>query len=88
MNFKKWGVADGDVLWGDAELLLGINDLQGIHENPKIISNGQALVSESSANVGFKSTEMSGTGIIVPFRLEGQGRCFEKCRYRLGAEGK
>jgi len=67
-NFAKWNIPDEQVFWGDAELLLGIKDLQGIHENPTIISAGQSLMSESSANLGFNlQNEENATGIIVPF---------------------
>lgn len=62
MNFEKWNITDDQVLWSDAALLVGITDLQGIHENPKITSDTMSFASESSADIG-----LAATGIVVPF---------------------
>lgn len=72
VNFAKWNVADEQVNWTDASLLVGISDLMGIHENPKILSGGTTLISESSQDIGVsaRSAEYNGqrqTGIVVNF---------------------
>jgi inner membrane protein len=53
VNFAKWNIPDEQVMWSDASLILGITDLQGIHENPKISSGGTSFVSESSGDIGL-----------------------------------
>ncbi len=62
ISFAKWNIPDEQVIWSDAELVIGISDLQGIHENPKITSGETSFASESSADVGVATT-----GIVVPF---------------------
>ncbi|MEI9921108.1 MAG: cell envelope integrity protein CreD [Bacteroidota bacterium] len=87
LNFQKWGVADENVLWSDAELQFGINDLQGIHENPKITADGKSLVSESSANIGFKNGEANLTGIIVPFDWKSREDVLKNVDIELALKG-
>ncbi|HZY80343.1 MAG TPA: cell envelope integrity protein CreD [Cyclobacteriaceae bacterium] len=65
LNFDKWKIPNEQVIWTDAALLIGITDLQGIHENPGIHSDNMSFESESSANVGLVGTGT--TGIVVPF---------------------
>jgi len=65
VNFSKWNIPDDQVYWNEARLLVGIKDLQGIHENPKIYSGDKSFDSESSANVGLSTDAV--TGIVVPF---------------------
>lgn len=62
ISFAKWNIPDDQVIWNDAALLVGIKDLQGIHENPKITSGTTSFASESSAEVGLATM-----GIVVPF---------------------
>jgi inner membrane protein len=69
INFAKWNIPDEQVMWNDATLILGINDLQGIHENPKIVSGDKSFTSESAGDVGLSINQpaSSATGIIVSF---------------------
>lgn len=87
-NFAKWNIPDEQVFWGDAELLFGINDLQGIHENPKIVSNDKQLTSESSANLGFNLQEEEfATGIVVPFDWTGRSDVLKDVNIDLALKG-
>lgn len=71
LNFQKWNIADAQVMWNDATLILGITDMQGIHEIPKITSGSTSFVSESTAstglNNGYGREELRAPGIVVPF---------------------
>jgi inner membrane protein len=87
-NFAKWNIPDENVFWKDAELLLGIKDLQGIHENPKIVSGGQSLASESSANLGFNLLHNeNATGIIVPFDWASREDALKDVNIELALKG-
>jgi inner membrane protein len=59
ISFDKWNIPDEQVMWNDAALLMGIKDLQGIHENPKIRSGEMSFKSESLANVGLTISDYS-----------------------------
>lgn len=52
-NFKKLNIAEEDVHWKDARLMLSISDLRGINENPKFVVDGKALASEPSSEIAF-----------------------------------
>lgn len=77
VNFKKWNIPDNQVQWGDAALLMGVTDMQGIHEIPKVRSGETSFQSESAAgiglNIGYKTDYNNttpytdATGFIVPF---------------------
>jgi inner membrane protein len=54
-DFQKLNVASGDVLWKDAYLILGINDLRGLSESPKLKMGDQELTGEPSNNIGLSS---------------------------------
>ena len=61
-DFQKLSVASGDVLWKDAYLVLGINDLRGISENPKLKMGDHELTGEPSNNIGLSSEYSSTSG--------------------------
>jgi inner membrane protein len=70
LSFAKWDVSE--IIWSDAKLLVAISDLKGIHENPVIRSGDKILLTESSQNIGIRTTVNAGddnkqTGIVVPF---------------------
>jgi inner membrane protein len=78
INFGKWNIPDEQVMWNDAVLLVGVTDMQGIHEIPKITSGNTSFVSESAAGIGLNvgqqttdyngnPTHMDATGFVVPF---------------------
>jgi len=53
IKFDKWNIPDEQVMWNDAELVLGVKDMQGIYENPKISSGAATFTSESTADIGM-----------------------------------
>ncbi|MFM7859554.1 MAG: cell envelope integrity protein CreD [Flammeovirgaceae bacterium] len=55
-DFGKWNVNDKDILWKDAKLVMGINDLRGINKNPVFIVGGSDKIAEPSNQIGL-STE-------------------------------
>ena len=57
-DFVKWNVADQDILWKDAKLVMGINDLRGINKNPLFVVGGADKLAEPSNQIGL-STEYS-----------------------------
>jgi inner membrane protein len=59
ISFDKWNIPDEQVLWNDAALIIGIKDLQGIHENPKIRSGEKTFNSESLSDVGLTISDYS-----------------------------
>ncbi len=61
-DFQKLAVASEDVLWKDAYLILGINDLRGISENPKLKMGDHELTGEPSNNIGLASEYSSSSG--------------------------
>lgn len=52
-DFAKWNVDDKDILWQDAKLVMGINDLRGITKNPLFIVGGADKVAEPSSEIGL-----------------------------------
>jgi inner membrane protein len=54
-DFKKLNILPADVLWKDAYLVLGISDLRGISENPKLEMGGHLLAGEPSNSIGLTS---------------------------------
>lgn len=71
VSFEKWDIPDNQVYWGEAVLLVGIKDLQGIHENPVISSGEKSFVSESAADLQLNAANPT-AGIIVPFHWKGR----------------
>jgi inner membrane protein len=85
LNFSKWNISDDQVIWGDAELVLGISDLQGIHEIPKIRSGNLSLESESTAHAGLAYG--GSTGIVVPFDWKARGDMLKEFTIALDLKG-
>ena len=54
-DFSKLNVAENDVLWSEAYLVLGINDLRGISTNPSIKLGDSAITSEPSSQIGLST---------------------------------
>ena len=52
-DFDKLLIANADVHWNEAHLLLGISDLRGISQNPTILVGGKPLAGEPSNKIGF-----------------------------------
>lgn len=84
-NFSKWNIPDEQVLWSDAMLLLGINDLQGVYENPKISAGEKLFSSESSGDIGLG--EDSGTGITVSFDWKNRNDVLKEFDIELALKG-
>jgi len=54
-DFQTLGVVPEDIDWKDAHLILGIRDLRGISENPKLNMGDQRLSGEPSSSIGLTS---------------------------------
>lgn len=54
-DFSKLNVSENDVLWSEAYLVLGINDLRGISTNPSIKLGDSAITSEPSSQIGLST---------------------------------
>ncbi len=54
-DFSKLNIPESDVLWSEAYLALGINDLRGISTNPTIKTGGTELISEPSSQIGIST---------------------------------
>jgi inner membrane protein len=98
INFSKWNIPDNQVFWSDAALLIGVTDMQGIHEIPKIRSGETSFVSESTAgiglNVGVRNTDYNGTttyqdatGFVVPFDWQGAADIVKDFSIELDLKG-
>ena len=64
-DFQKLNIASADILWKDAYLILGIHDLRGISENPKLKIGDQVLTGEPSNNIGLTSASANFNGIVM-----------------------
>ncbi|MFN8805725.1 MAG: cell envelope integrity protein CreD [Bacteroidota bacterium] len=60
-NFEKWSVDPKDILWKEAQLVMGINDLRGINKSPAFLSGGVEKIAEPSNQIGL-STEFANPG--------------------------
>lgn len=58
-NFAALGVADDQVLWSQAYMILSIADLRGINENPVVKVGGSTKETEPSNNLGVAVQESS-----------------------------
>lgn len=56
---------NGQVLWKDAYMILGISDLRGIADNPVIMQGDRQLVSEPSNNLGINYGNGPITGLVA-----------------------
>lgn len=54
-DFAALNIAAKDVLWDEANLVLGVNDLRGISKNPTLKMGDHELAGEPSNNIGFSS---------------------------------
>ena len=54
-DFDKLNVDEKDILWKEAYLVLGINDLRGINKNPTIKAGVADLISEPSNQIGVST---------------------------------
>lgn len=83
-DFKKLNITESDVLWKEAYLILGLNDLRGISKNPTMKMGNQELLGEPSSQIGitnsYSNVEVSNdanaitreNGIIAPLNWQGQ----------------
>ncbi len=62
-DFEKLNVPAEDVLWKDAYLILGIHDLRGISENPKLKMGDRELTGEPSNSIGLSSEYNTATSV-------------------------
>ena len=62
-DFEKLNVSAEDVQWKEAYLILGIHDLRGINENPKLKMGDQELTGEPSNSIGLSSEYSTGNVI-------------------------
>jgi inner membrane protein len=54
-DFGKWSVDEKDILWKDAKLVMGINDLRGINKNPVFVVGGSDKAAEPSNQIGLSA---------------------------------
>ena len=76
-SFEKWGIPNDRIRWNEAALLVGITDLRGIADHPKVQSGALSFVSEPAKSLGLAgyrptteggasiSTEDTTTGMIT-----------------------
>ncbi len=62
LDFGAWNVAEDQILWNEAELVLGVSDLNGIHENPLIASGGKPWTSRSTSDIDLQGKRFAGVG--------------------------
>jgi inner membrane protein len=63
-DFERLDIADNEVLWQEAHLVLAISDLRGISKNPPVITSGnKPLTPEPTQNTGIAT---------LPFNLSAQ----------------
>jgi len=86
VSFEKWNIPNEQIYWEEAALMMGISDLQGIHENPKISSNGTSLKSESSADLGLYM-EGNTTGIVIPLNWKNEDDVVKNVNMDLELKG-
>jgi inner membrane protein len=54
-DFKKLNIAEQDVIWKDAQMIMGISDLRGISKNPSFMLDKVALPCEPSSQIGLST---------------------------------
>jgi inner membrane protein len=71
-SFDNLKIPDSDILWADAQMVLGIRDLRGISDNPTLLVGGKECTGEPSSNLNFFSQggddngkRSSGNGVIM-----------------------
>jgi inner membrane protein len=71
-SFVERKIPEADILWADAQMVLGIKDLRGISENPTLQVGGVACTGEPSSNLNYfaerkdyDDNRTSGTGVVV-----------------------
>ncbi|HMJ70905.1 MAG TPA: cell envelope integrity protein CreD [Cyclobacteriaceae bacterium] len=99
IDFAKLNVSADQIFWSEASLVLGITDLQGIHENPKVRSGSTSFTSESSGDIGLTMGQHSSasnydinrtvvtTGIVVPFDWKSKDDIVKEFSIELDLKG-
>jgi inner membrane protein len=71
-SFEGQKIADADILWADAQMVVGIKDLRGINDNPTLLVGGKTCAGEPSNNLNYFSqyngddgNRLGGNGVIV-----------------------
>jgi inner membrane protein len=72
-DFSTQKIADEDILWQDAQIVLGIKDLRGISDNPTLLVGGKPCLGEPSNTLGYFTEyrdsdgggNASGNGVVV-----------------------
>lgn len=67
-DFSAWKVADGDVVWEEAELVLGVNDLRGTRQIVRFDWNGSTLGTKPVTDA-----PITGTGLRARLAQGGAG---------------
>jgi inner membrane protein len=70
-DFTSTNTPDEMILWKDAHIIFGVNDLRGISDNPKIIVGGRSYDATPSNNIGVSMTNLkreqtSGNAYVTP----------------------
>ena len=64
-NVELLGIEQGNVLWNDAFISVGLTDLRSIQENIAVNVNGETL----SFNPGVETNDVIAGGISAPFKI-------------------
>ena len=71
-SFAGQSIADTDILWADAQIVLGIRDLRGISDNPALTVGGVSCAGEPSNTLNYFSqyngndgNASTGNGVVV-----------------------
>ena len=98
-DFKKLNIAEDDVLWKEAYMILGLNDLRGISKNPVMKMGNQELLGEPSSQIGltnqYKNSNddantnvmSSENGIIAPLGWQSQADFSGSASIKLNLKG-
>jgi inner membrane protein len=71
-SFEGQKIAEADILWADAQMVVGIKDLRGINDNPTLLVGGKTCAGEPANNLNYFSqynnddgNRYGGNGVIV-----------------------
>lgn len=63
-DFSEWNIADGDILWKESTITLGISDLRGVKQRLSVNLNGQNI--EFNPGLDNHDIQESGVSIRMP----------------------
>ena len=73
-DFAALSIAEGDVQWKNARLIIGIADLRGLSSTPDVSLGGHKLITDPSADIYERTvTDQPVTGVIAKTGWESAG---------------